>query len=164
MNKCESRSCIEVTNNKYCSNKCRSLEHYHKNKDISDSRPYKIYKIIYEGKVVYIGQTKQKLNKRKNSGYKNPHLNDIIRDCIIELIEESTDVSRERYWINHYISIGEPILNELKGNTGLNSKDYSKLYYKNNIESFVSYRNREDIKDYQRQYQKKYRESKKNNQ
>lgn len=64
---------------------------------------YKIYKLVYEGNVVYVGKTRQNLRRRLASGYKwNEYLHSIKNDCDMILIEETEDVSRERYWIDFY--------------------------------------------------------------
>jgi len=49
-----------------------------------------------------------------NAGYKDccqGKLQPIKNDCDMILIEETTDVSRERFWIAYYRSIGEPLMN-----------------------------------------------------
>ena len=102
----------------------------------SDTKKYKIYKLVHptEG-VVYIGQTIQTLKRRKNSGYKyNPELHKISNECDIVLIEETDDVSRERYWINQY----DGLKNIRKGN-GLDIKEW--------VES-----NNEKLKDYKKEW------------
>ena len=64
---------------------------------------YKIYKLVYKGEVVYIGKTKTSLNRRKRAGYHwNEFLQSIRKECEMILIEETDDVSRERYWIDFY--------------------------------------------------------------
>lgn len=91
---------------------------------------YKIYKLIYKGDIVYIGRTKRSLEARKKDGYKNTCVEHIYKECSIELIEETDDSSRERYWINHYSDI---ILNIRKGD-GFILKDWAKDKYDNDKE------------------------------
>ena len=63
---------------------------------------YKIYKLVYEGEVVYIGKTKTSLSVRKSKKNYNEDVMAILDSCEIILIEETDNVSRERYWINFY--------------------------------------------------------------
>jgi len=74
----------------------------------------KIYKLIKDDEIVYIGKTKLKLSRRKNGAYHNID-RDFIRLCKIELIEETEDVSRERYWIEYYKKQGCKLLNIRNG-------------------------------------------------
>lgn len=100
----------------------------------------KIYKLIHNGEIVYVGQTKQKLNTRKAKGYSNVPF---YKECKIELIEETDDVSREKYWIDKLRSEGHPLLNKRDGDTGLDYKEYQKEYKEKN-------------KEYEREYNKEY--------
>ena len=106
---------------------------------------YKIYKLIHEDNVVYIGRTTKTLQERKANSYKGTCVELIAKDCQIELIEETNDLSRERYWINYY----DELLNIQKGD-GVDWKRYQKKYQK-------EYRSTEQQKKYQREYQRKYR-------
>lgn len=140
---------------------------------------YKIYKLIFNGCVVYIGQTKLSLKRRKGSGYGK--YVPFYRECEIELIEETNDVSRERYWIEYYLSQGCPLLNILKGD-GLDpnearrnfidrnkdyfknySENYSKKYYEENKEKIIlkSKKYYEENIEKRRLYNKKYYEENK---
>ncbi len=114
---------------------------------------YKIYRLLDNELVVYIGRTKNTLSIRKNGGYgKNT---EYFKECKIELIEETDDVSRERYWIEYYISLGIKLLNIKKGD-GFNQKNY----YSENKEWFKNYykkwneNNTEKVKDYYKGYSK----------
>lgn len=92
---------------------------------------YKIYKLVHNDKVVYVGRTKMTLLKRKWVGYKhNTEVDKIYKECLMELIEETDDVSRERYWIEFY---KDTVLNIQKGE-GLNHKEYYKEYWDKNNE------------------------------
>jgi len=99
---------------------------------------YKIYKMIHNGVVVYIGSTTLALGRRWQIGYKhNKNLHPIHTECIMELIEETDDVSRESYWIDYY---KDTVLNIISGKTGKEKKqwrkDYYKEYYQKNKESY----------------------------
>lgn len=90
---------------------------------------YKIYKLVYDNTVVYVGRTKTTLKLRKQNGYGRNQ--QFFKLCDIELIEETDDISRERYWIEYYRNSGEPLFNIKKGD-GLDYQLYSKTYYKEN--------------------------------
>lgn len=110
----------------------------------------KIYKLIFKGEIVYVGKTKLSLKKRKSSGYgKNVPF---FKECDIELIEETDDDSRERFWISYYLSMGCPLLNKFKGN-GFDKK----LYYEDNKEYYENWReeHRECMKEYAKDYYEK---------
>jgi hypothetical protein len=94
----------------------------------------KIYKLVYRGEVIYVGLTKLTLNRRKNSAnYSVPK--EIYKESEILLIEETYDPSRERYWIEHFLSIGCTLLNKRNGNHNESTrKSYQKL--KNNLPKF----------------------------
>jgi hypothetical protein len=109
----------------------------------------KIYKLVHPKLgVVYIGRTKLTLKKRKSLGYKGCGVEMIAKECDIELIEETDDSSRERYWIDYY---GDCLMNIRKGDSGLEIKDYQKDYHKiNAFKSQKEYhsKNKEKIKEY----------------
>jgi len=116
----------------------------------------KIYKLIYDNEIVYIGQTKLKyLSMRKAAGYGDTV--PFFKECSIELIEETSDSSRERYWIERLRSEGHPLLNKRRGVTGLDKKEYNKEYrkeyYENNKEKI-----KEDFKEYYKEYYEKNKE------
>jgi len=123
---------------------------------------YKIYKLIHKGVVVYVGRTKLTLKVRKQCGYKGCCVESIYRDCDIELIEETSDVSRERYWIEHY---KDTVLNIIRGNTGMTHKEVMKEWEQDNREHRKEYKkqkmkelyesNREKKKEYQKEYRLK---------
>jgi hypothetical protein len=111
----------------------------------------KIYKLVFNDLVVYVGKTELELERRKQLGYgKNVQF---YKECEIELIEETDDVSRERFWIEYYLSIGCPLLNILKGD-GLDRKEYSKEYYEDNKDYFIEYH-----KNYGKKYYEENRDS-----
>jgi hypothetical protein len=124
----------------------------------------KIYKLIHNGQIVYIGQTKQKLTRRKDGGYyKNEKLHKISKECKIELIEETDDVSRERYWIDKLKGEGHNLLNKYYGN-GLDNKEYQKKYqkgYQKEYQKEYYEKNKEVINQKRKEYQKEYRKRKK---
>lgn len=125
----------------------------------------KIYKLIFKGEVVYIGQTKLTLKKRKGSGYKKNV--PFYKNCAIELIEETDDISRERFWIDYYLSIGAPLLNIKLGN-GFDYSLYNKNYYEKNKESISNYqkkyskdyykKNKDKLDNYTKEYKEKNKE------
>jgi hypothetical protein len=112
----------------------------------------KIYKLIHNGVVVYVGRTKQTLKKRKSLGYKGCGVESIHKECDIELIEETSDVSRERYWIDYY---KDTLLNIQRGDTGLCKKEYGKEYGKEWQKEYDKEwyeANKEKVREYQREY------------
>lgn len=128
---------------------------------------YKIYKLIHNGEVVYIGRTKCSLIRRKGAGYKsNIKLQEIYKECDIELIEETDDVSRERYWIAYYRNNGCDLLNTKNGD-GLDVKLYYKEYWVVNKKQKVEYdreyrdKNRDVLREKWRIYDRTNRNRKK---
>ena len=122
---------------------------------------YKIYRLIYKGDVVYVGQTKKELEVRKKIGYHFNNDVDLIKnECIIELIEETEDISRERYWISYYRDMGVNLLNIMSGD-GIGKKEYNKKHKADNAEHYREYRRnyREKNKDRLREYNKEYKKS-----
>jgi hypothetical protein len=111
---------------------------------------YKIYKLIYKGEIVYIGQTQRTFQERKKSKYNsNEKLKAIQKDCIYELIEETEDKSKERFWISFYKNQGCNLLNVRSGD-GLDYDQYKKSYKKE-----WDIKNKEKIKMYhQERYEK----------
>jgi hypothetical protein len=94
---------------------------------------WKIYRLLLEGQVVYVGRTKTTLKERKKGSYgKNTQF---FKKCTIELIEETDDVSRERYWIKYYKDEGCNLMNGNAGD-GLNRVEYRKKYREENEEYF----------------------------
>lgn len=121
------------------------------------SMKYKIYKLIHKDLgVVYVGRTKLELEIRKNQGrYRsNLELHKIYKECSIELIEETNDVSRERYWIDEF-SKSYNLLNKRRGDTGLSRSQRMKVYNKENSDLLKEKKreytenNKERIKEYQ---------------
>lgn len=74
----------------------------------------KIYKLIRNNEVVYIGKTILTLQRRKNGAYTAMD-KQFVKECDIELIEETDDVSRERYWIEYYRNQGCELKNKRNG-------------------------------------------------
>ncbi len=89
---------------------------------------YKIYKLVLDGDVMYVGRTKMTLRERKAGGYKYIK-GDPLLDSTIELIEETDDISRERYWIKYYREFGSKLYNKRDGD-GLDRLK-KKLYKEN---------------------------------
>lgn len=99
---------------------------------------YKIYKLIHNDNVVYIGRTKSTLAKRKGWGYKNSPISSIAKECSIKLIEETDDILRETYWIEYYGI--ESLMNVRKGEVGLNKKEYQDIYREENKDKLIEFR------------------------
>lgn len=85
----------------------------------------KIYKLVKDGKIVYVGKTKLSLSRRKGGAYYCMD-KDFVSKCDIELIEETNDVSRERYWIEYYIKKGYELKNKRNGDYDEESRRYSR--------------------------------------
>lgn len=113
----------------------------------------KIYRLIYNDETIYIGITKRELEIRKRAGYK---FIDFYRDCSIELIEETEDVSRERYWIQYYKDLGCNLYNKYNGN-GLTKEERKELFYnfkERNPDYYKQYflNHKEQVKESNRKY------------
>ena len=130
---------------------------------------YKIYKIIDNtNDNVYIGQTRRTLNQRlrehKNS--QNCSSRDIIEngDYRIELIEQTNDKSRERYWVENNECINKNIPGrtdkEWREDNTEKIKEYNKEYHEDNKDHLANYHKewREENKDHLANYHKEYRE------
>jgi len=108
---------------------------------------YKIYKIVDNTNGnIYVGRTKQTLKQRLSvHKYQNCTSIEIIKngDYKIELIEETDDKTRERYWIENTDCVNKVI-------PGRTKKEYEKL------EKF-----KEKKKQWDRKYREKYPEKKK---
>tara|TARA_R110000796_G_scaffold114724_1_gene226434 strand:- start:670 stop:1065 length:396 start_codon:yes stop_codon:yes gene_type:complete len=109
---------------------------------------YKIYRIVDNTNGnVYIGQTIQTLKVRllrhKNDYKTGGHTcssRDIIKngDYRIELIEETDDKSRERYWIENTDCVNERIPGRTKKEYYQDNKEKKKEYDKNKNKFFTS--------------------------
>lgn len=136
-----------------------------------------IYKLIHPEKgVVYVGQTskmsefrngkiknftiEEALKRRKQMRYSGP-IQELKKECEIELIEITDDVSRERHWISFY---GIDNLYNTKPGNGISKEERSE-YLKNKYKESSEYkkkwfrdyyvRNREVIlKDRKEHYRK----------
>lgn len=116
---------------------------------------YKIYKLIHNGVVVYVGKTTRTLKKRKSDGgYRGCAVESIYKECDIVLIEETDDVAREDYWIDYY---KDTVLNIKRGDRRLSEKEYNKEWRESNREYMKEYResNREHWNQYRREQYKK---------
>lgn len=117
----------------------------------------KIYRIVDNTNGnVYIGKTKQKYLCDRLSSHKYDKTcmsREIIKngDYKIELIEETHDETRERYWIENTECINKQIPGRTKKEWNDNNKDkmnaYRKKYYKNK-------NNRDKFTQYQKEYDK----------
>jgi hypothetical protein len=98
-------------------------EYYHKNKKKNKSDIIKIYKLIYNQEVIYIGLTTLTLSRRKSSdNYSVPK--EIYKLSKIELIEETNNKGREKFWIEHYLRLGAPLMNKRNGNFSNKEEEY----------------------------------------
>jgi hypothetical protein len=97
----------------------------------------KIYKLIHNGQIVYVGQTKQSFSRRRHKGYGKTV--PFYKECSMELIEETDDITRENYWIELLRSEGHPLLNKVGGYTGLNHEEYNKEWRAKNKKYFQKY-------------------------
>lgn len=144
---------------------CRDWRQKNKDKVKENSKKYsknrydglKIYKIVYKGDVIYIGKTILKLRVRKSC--KNYSISDdIYKESEIELIEYTDDVSRERYWIEYYISIGAKLLNKRNGDHSINTlNDYrKKILFDNKISRNFTPKTDEEKNAKRREWRKKH--------
>jgi hypothetical protein len=108
---------------------------------------YKIYKLVHNELVVYVGITTKTLEQRKRDRYRGMSVEHIADKCNIELIEETDDKTRERYWIEYYAST---VVNKRKA-AGFNKLEYSREYNK----KYKSI-NKEKVKEYTDAYNKEY--------
>lgn len=94
----------------------------------------RIYRLVYNNNIIYIGKTILTLEQRKKRA--NPTVPvEIYESSNIELIEETLDVSRERYWIALYKKVGIKLMNKRDGNhSDKTKKEKSDTYYKDNKE------------------------------
>jgi hypothetical protein len=128
----------------------------------------KIYKLIYDGEIIYVGLTTLSLSRRKGSAnYSVPK--EIYKKSKIELIEETDNSGRERYWINYYLSIGCNLYNKRGGDYDkeTSQKENSKRYYQENKEIILNkmkiyYQENKDVIikrqiEYNREYRKNNR-------
>jgi hypothetical protein len=107
-------------------------EMYHKNKEKNKSDIIRIYKLIYDEEVIYVGLTTLTLSRRKSSAnYSVPK--EIYKLSKIELIEETNDKGRERFWIEHYLKLGAPLMNKRNGNFSNKEQDYLNRREKNRL-------------------------------
>ena len=91
----------------------------------------KIYKLIYNDKVIYVGLTTLSLSRRKSTtNYSVPK--EIYKESKIELIEETIEKNRERFWIEHYLSLGEPLMNKRNGDFSTKEEAYKNRLLKQN--------------------------------
>lgn len=126
----------------------------------------KIYKLVHpELGIVYVGRTTMTLKERKSRGYKgNPEVQAIYKECAIELLEETDDVSREDFWIEKLLSEGHNLLNKRRGTTGLTHAEFMKIYNEANREAIRAQKkvykeaNREKILQRQKAYYQRNKE------
>jgi hypothetical protein len=118
----------------------------------------KIYRLVKDDKVVYVGKTRLTLTRRKSLGFYKMD-REFSKSCEIELIEESNDVSRERYWIDYYIKLGFDLFNRRGGDMSEKQRKQRKLIpkelHKKNGRKKIRY------EEYWKNYKKEYYEKNK---
>jgi hypothetical protein len=147
---------------------------------------FNIYKLVHSDLgVVYVGKTKNTLERRKCGNYKGTAVEHIAKECSIELIEETNDDTRERFWIEQ-LRKDNNLLNKKGGdgfevsewrNGNQNYLDYQKSWYKENKDYNKNYyqknkqridnknkenaeKNKEQRKEYMREYYLKNKKKK----
>ena len=110
--------------------------------------------MVYNGEVVYIGQTKTSLQRRKWAGYRGTVISEIANECDMILIEETDDVSRERYWIEFH---KDTIWNISKGDTGLTKKELKIKWISENKDK-INQKQRERLENNKDEINRKRRE------
>jgi len=150
-NKCEYEKCNNDLSGKrkgtrFCCRDHKNLFATKKKYYELKSDKYRIYKLVYNDEIIYIGKTTNDLRVRKNNGYA---FIPFYKDCSIELIEETNDPTRESYWIKYYKEQGCNLYNRNKGD-GFDIDEYNE----ENKEKLKEYR-----RNYYREYNKKHRES-----
>lgn len=122
---------------------------------------YKIYKLVYQGNVIYIGRTKRTLKERKSSGYQYIDKS-VLKETLIELIEETDDKSRESYWIVYYSDLGCNLYNKRKEYC-LSKNEWSRINSKKEkrIEYRKNYRKTEKAINYNKEYENKRKKDEK---
>lgn len=125
---------------------------------------YKIYKLVYQGEVIYIGCTRNELKIRFRSNHDSVP-KEIKKECSIELIEETDDISREEYWRLYYVNLGCKLYNRRRGITGLTREEYINEYNISNQRKENGKKYYEKWKDIiierTKEYRKRYNESNK---
>lgn len=117
-------------------------------------KEYKIYRLIHNGDIIYVGQTTKTLARRKANGYK--HI-PFYKECEIELIETTTDITRETIWIMLYMAMGCELLNKRLGVLTEDERiEIRKKRYEKNRQAIVEKR-REYKKDYYQKNKEIYR-------
>lgn len=105
-------------------------KYYEENKDKINGKTdtFKIYKLIYNEEVIYVGLTKLSLSRRKSSSnYSVPK--EIYKLSKIELIEETNDKGRERFWVEHYLKLGATLMNKRNGDFSNKEQSYLNNLY-----------------------------------
>jgi len=134
-------------------------------------KKYRIYGIVHNEKVIYVGLTRGSVERRFKNIY--PHIpKEIKQDSYPLLLEETDDPKAEREWIKVFECCEWPLYNIQKGN-GLDyttynrenqKKNYRKLYdsyYKSYWENYRK-ENREKYNEYLKNYMRTYKNKKSN--
>jgi hypothetical protein len=127
-------------------------------------KEYKIYRLVLDGKTVYVGYTVYKrLNDRK-SVHNNKNTFERVKESTIELIEITTDKTREQFWIEHYLNEGCILFNKRRGATGLSRKEYEKTEEYKQYQKEYREENSEKLKEYLKEYNKDWYQKNKKHQ
>jgi hypothetical protein len=119
---------------------------------------YKIYKLVYNNQVIYVGSTTLKrLSQRKAIGYpKIPK--DIWKSSSIQLIQESDDKQLEDFWIDYFRNCGCSLYNKQRA---VYDDSYQRDYYIKNKDLKIKkvldyyYNNKQKVLDYKKDYRNK---------
>lgn len=106
---------------------------------------YKIYKLVYNDQVIYVGSTTQKhLSQRKALGYpKIPK--EIWKKSSIQLIEETGEKSKEDFWMDYYREMGCELYNK---RVSVATKDQFDNYQKEYHIKHKEHRNKKALEYY----------------
>ncbi len=124
---------------------------------LDTKKKYKIYKLVHNGVIVYVGITTKTLEERKKNRYRRMSVAHIASDCKIELIEETDDKTRETFWIEFY---SDTVLNKRKA-AGFDKKlynlEYTRRYreHRKDDELFKARKKEQNKKAYAKRKEKK---------
>jgi hypothetical protein len=129
-------------------------------------KKYRIYGIIHDQKVIYVGLTRGKVEKRFSGVH--PFIpKEIKKQSSPILLEETDSAKAEREWIKVFECCGWSLYNMRKGN-GLDHAQYNRENQKKNFKKYydeyyceywTDYRekNRQKYNEYMRNYMRDYK-------
>lgn len=146
---------IWVDNNRGKLKEQRKKRYHNQKKEKSGL--YKIYKLTHNDQVIYVGITTLSLIRRK--GLTNTSVpKNIYKESRIELIEETREKGRERYWIDHYLSLGLPLMNKRGGDYSSKEESYEAIKAKYRSKSNFKPKTEEEKKLIRKKYYQENRE------